>query len=75
LSERAYAETKALVTAKGTGTNSSLSRDLVAGRTTEVEAVIGNLIDRAHAAGQSVPRLEAAALTLRTHNARVAHSA
>jgi 2-dehydropantoate 2-reductase len=75
LSERDYEQTKALVTAKGTATTSSLSRDLVAGRPTEVEAVIGNLIDNAHAAGQSVPRLEAAALTLRTHNARVAHKA
>jgi 2-dehydropantoate 2-reductase len=74
LSGRDYEETRALVTAQGTQTTSSLSRDLVAGRPTEVEAVLGDLIDVAHAAALSVPRLEAAALTLRTHNARIART-
>ena len=75
LGERDYEQTKALVTAKGTSTTSSLSRDLVSGRPTEVEAVLGDLVEIAHATGQSVPRLEAATLTLRTHNARIAHTA
>lgn len=74
LSEQELDEIKALVTAKGTATTSSLSRDLVAGRPTEVEAVLGDLIDIAHASALSVPRIEAAALMLRTHNARVART-
>ncbi|MFD3482272.1 ketopantoate reductase family protein [Streptomyces sp. NPDC058665] len=63
---------RALVTAAESPTTSSLSRELVAGRPTEVENVLGDLIDRAHGFGLAVPRLEAAALTLRAHNARVA---
>ncbi|GGJ92238.1 putative oxidoreductase YkpB [Streptomyces camponoticapitis] len=62
---------RGLVTAEGSSTTSSLSRELVAGRETEVENVLGDLIDRAAALGLTVPRLEAAALTLRAHNARV----
>jgi 2-dehydropantoate 2-reductase len=71
LSQDAYAATRAVVTAAGTPTTSSLSRDLLDGRPTEVEAVLGDLIDTAHALGLAVPRIEAAALTLRTHNARI----
>ncbi|MET9552278.1 2-dehydropantoate 2-reductase [Streptomyces sp. NPDC006645] len=62
----------ASVTAAGAPTTSSLSRELLSGRTTEVENVLGDLIDRAHAFGLAVPRLEAAALALRAHNARSA---
>jgi 2-dehydropantoate 2-reductase len=72
LSPDAYAATKAVVTAGGSATTSSLSRDLLNSRPTEVEAVLGDLIDAAHASGLAVPRIEAAALTLRTHNARIA---
>ena len=72
LSQDAYATTKAVVTAEGSATTSSLSRDLLDDRPTEVEAVIGDLVDAAHASGLAVPRFEAAALTLRTHNARLA---
>jgi 2-dehydropantoate 2-reductase len=61
-----------LVTAAGFPLTSSLSRDLAAGRATEVENVLGDLIDRGWAAGVPVPRLEAAALTLRAHNQRQA---
>lgn len=61
-----------LVTAADSPATSSLSRELLAGRTTEVENVLGDLIDRAHTFGLTVPRLEAAALTLRAHNARSA---
>ena len=71
LSRDAYAATRAVVTAAGAPTTSSLSRDLLDGRPTEVEAVLGDLIDTAHALGLAVPRIEAAALILRTHNARV----
>jgi len=61
-----------LVTAAGFPLTSSLSRDLAAGRATEVENVLGDLIGRGRAAGVPVPRLEAAALTLRAHNQRQA---
>jgi len=61
-----------LVAAAGFPLTSSLSRDLAAGRATEVENVLGDLIGRGRAAGVPVPRLEAAALTLRAHNQRQA---
>jgi 2-dehydropantoate 2-reductase len=63
-----------VATADGSAGTSSLSRDLLSGRTTEVEAVLGDLITRAHAFGLVIPRIEAAALMLRAHNARVARS-
>jgi 2-dehydropantoate 2-reductase len=66
-----YAATRTMATANAP-INSSLSRDLLAGHTTEVEAVLGDLVALAHDSGLSVPRIEAAALTLRAHNARVA---
>lgn len=72
LSEDETSAVRQLVTAADTPTTSSLSRELLAGRTTEVENVLGDLIDRARAFGVAVPRLEAAALTLRAHNARTA---
>jgi 2-dehydropantoate 2-reductase len=75
LSEAAHAGLSNLVTAAGIPLTSSLSRDLAAGRPTEVENVLGDLIQRGRAAGVPVPRLEAAALTLRVHNQRQAAAA
>jgi 2-dehydropantoate 2-reductase len=49
---------------------SSLSRDVLAGRSTEVDAVLGDLTDRARAAGVSTPALDIATLALRVHNLR-----
>jgi 2-dehydropantoate 2-reductase len=72
LGEKDLAEHRGLVTAAGLPLTSSLSRDLLAGRVTEVENVLGDLIDRARGYGLTVPRLDAAALTLRVHNARTA---
>lgn len=66
-----HAAVLATVTMAGAPTTSSLSRELVSGRPTEVENVLGDLIDRARGFGVAVPRLEAAALALRVHNARV----
>ncbi|AEY86485.1 2-dehydropantoate 2-reductase [Streptomyces hygroscopicus subsp. jinggangensis 5008] len=60
------------MTASGLPMTSSLSRDLAAGRPTEVENVLGDLILRGRAAGIPVPRLEAAALTVRVHGLRQA---
>ncbi|MGW5494441.1 ketopantoate reductase family protein [Streptomyces olivaceoviridis] len=72
LGEAAHTELRNLVTASGLPMTSSLSRDLAAGRPTEVENVLGDLILRGRAAGIPVPRLEAAALTLRVHGLRQA---
>jgi 2-dehydropantoate 2-reductase len=63
---------RSTVTAVGAPITSSLSRDLMSGRPTEVEDVLGDLVARARTLGLTVGRLEAATLTLRTHNARVA---
>lgn len=60
------------LTAPGSPATSSLSRDLVAGRPTEVEAVLGDLAGRARAAGVAVPLIDLATLALRVHNRRLA---
>jgi 2-dehydropantoate 2-reductase len=60
------------LTSPGSPATSSLSRDLVAGRPTEVEAVLGDLADRARATGVAVPLIEVATLALRVHNRRLA---
>jgi 2-dehydropantoate 2-reductase len=51
---------------------SSLSRDLMAGRPTEVEAVLGDFADRARMAGAATPLITLATLALRVHNRRLA---
>ncbi|MGI5405276.1 ketopantoate reductase family protein [Streptomyces chartreusis] len=70
LSKSDYTGYRELVAGAALPLTSSLSRELLAGRPTEVENVLGDLINRAHAFGLAVPRLEAAALTLRAHNAQ-----
>jgi 2-dehydropantoate 2-reductase len=45
-----------------------LSRDALAGRPTEVDAILGDLTDRAHTAGINTPALDAATLALRVNN-------
>jgi 2-dehydropantoate 2-reductase len=63
--------TEQTLTAAGSAVTASLSRDLLAGRPTEVD-VLGDLADRARAAGVPAPLIEASALALRVHNRRVA---
>ncbi|GHJ39735.1 ketopantoate reductase family protein [Streptomyces sp. TS71-3] len=63
------------LTAPGSPMTSSLARDLVAGRPTEVESVLGDLCGRARDLGTGVPLTEAAAVALRVHNRRVAQGA
>jgi 2-dehydropantoate 2-reductase len=75
LSRNDYAAVRTVITAAGAATTSSLSRELVAGQLTEVDNVLGDMIARARAAGLPVPRLEAAALLLRAHDARAARTA
>jgi 2-dehydropantoate 2-reductase len=53
--------TEDAVTAAGSATTSSLTRDLIDGRRTEVEAVLADLAARAHAAGVLVTASAAAA--------------
>jgi 2-dehydropantoate 2-reductase len=50
---------------------SSLSRDLLAGRPTEVEPVLGDLVARGHEADVPVPLITASAVALRIHNRRL----
>ena len=63
--------TEHALTAAGSSTTSSLSRDLVAGRRTEVEAVLADLAARAAAAGTATPLIDLAVLNLRIHNRRI----
>jgi 2-dehydropantoate 2-reductase len=60
------------LTAAGAPTTSSLSRDLMAGRPTEVGAVLADFAARAAAAGSPAPLIALTALALRVHNRRLA---
>jgi 2-dehydropantoate 2-reductase len=64
--------TAQVLTSPGAPTTSSLSRDLMAGRPVEVEAVLGDLAERARAAGVAAPLIDVATLALRVHNRRLA---
>jgi 2-dehydropantoate 2-reductase len=61
-------QTEQVLTAAGSPTTSSLSRDLFAGRRTEVEAVLADLAARANTAGTATPLIDLAVLALRIHN-------
>jgi 2-dehydropantoate 2-reductase len=64
--------TERALTAEGSPATSSLTRDLVAGRRTEVEAVLADLAARARAAGTATALIDLAVLALRIHNQQVA---
>jgi 2-dehydropantoate 2-reductase len=59
------------LTAAGSPATSSLTRDLIAGRRTEVEAVLADLAARAHTAGTATPLIDLAVLALRIHNRQI----
>ncbi len=63
-----------LFTQPGSAMTSSMYRDLQAGRGTEVEQILGDLIGRAHALGVATPVLDLATLALRVHQQRVRNS-
>ena len=63
--------TERALTAPGSSTTSSLSRDLIAGRRTEVDAVLADLAARADAAGTATPLIDLAVLALRVHNRQI----
>ncbi len=67
--------TEDAVTAAGSPTTSSLTRDLIDCRHTEVEAVLADLAARAHAAGSATPLVDLAVLALRIHNRHIGSSA
>lgn len=60
-----------MVTAPGSTVTSSLSRDLIAGRPAEADAVIGDLVVRGQDLGIATPGLSLTALALRVHNRRL----
>ena len=60
--------TEQVLTAAGSPVTSSLTRDLIAGRRTEVEAVLADLAARGRAAGTATPLIDLAVLALRIHN-------
>ena len=64
--------TRQTLTAAGSPATSSLSRDLMAGRPTEVEAVLADFAGRAEAVGADTPLIALSALALRVHNRRLA---
>jgi 2-dehydropantoate 2-reductase len=63
--------TEQVLTAPGSPASSSLTRDLIAGRRTEVEAVLADLAARARAAGTATPLIDLAVLALRIHNGQI----
>lgn len=63
-----------ILTEPGSSMTSSLYRDLRAGRGTEVEQVLGDLIRRARAFGVATPLLDLATLALRVHEQRIHNS-
>jgi 2-dehydropantoate 2-reductase len=63
------------LTAAGSPLTASLTRDLLAGHPTEVEPVLGDLLERGHQLGLSLPLTGLAALNLRVHNRRVSINA
>lgn len=64
--------TRQVLTTAGSPATSSLSRDLMAGRPTEVEGVLADFAARAEAAGADTPLTALSALALRVHNRRLA---
>ncbi|MFJ8039338.1 ketopantoate reductase family protein [Kitasatospora sp. NPDC096147] len=64
------AATRAVVTAPGSPLTASLARDVLAGRHTEVEHLLGDLTARARTLGVPTPLLDVATLHLRVHQLR-----
>jgi 2-dehydropantoate 2-reductase len=62
------------LTRAGSAMTSSLSRDLRAGRPTEVEPILGDLTRRAAQAGLATPLIDLATLALRIHESQLAPS-
>ncbi|MGH7089627.1 MAG: ketopantoate reductase C-terminal domain-containing protein, partial [Stellaceae bacterium] len=68
----ALAEARRLLTAAGSPFAASAMRDLVAGRRTEGDHIVGDLVRRAQRHGLHVPILESARILFAAHEARLA---
>jgi 2-dehydropantoate 2-reductase len=62
--------TRKMLTARGSPFTASMMRDLVAGRPTEGDHIIGDLVRRAERRGVAVPLLRIALANLQVHEAR-----
>jgi 2-dehydropantoate 2-reductase len=70
----AFTQARALLTAKGSPFAASAMRDLAAGRRTEGDHIVGDLVRRARRRGLLVPILTTALTNLEVHEARLAHA-
>jgi 2-dehydropantoate 2-reductase len=73
-SAASLAQARALLTAKGSPFAASTMRDLVAGRRTEGDHIVGDLVRRARRRGLLVPILSTALTNLEVHEARLANA-
>ncbi|MFI5613052.1 ketopantoate reductase family protein [Amycolatopsis sp. NPDC051903] len=71
LAASALENARATVTEIGSPRAPSLYRDLTSGQPVEGEQIFGDLVDRAHALGVSVPLLELVRLNLRVYQSRL----
>jgi len=70
----AVERTRQMLTARGSSFTASMMRDLVAGRATEGDHIIGDLVRRAERRGVAVPLLRIALANLQVHEARRRHA-
>ncbi|HXQ53419.1 MAG TPA: ketopantoate reductase family protein [Stellaceae bacterium] len=73
-SAAALANYRTMLTLRGSPFAASTMRDLAAGRRTEGDHIVGDLVRRAHRNGVAVPLLDIALLNLAVHEAKVASS-
>jgi 2-dehydropantoate 2-reductase len=73
-SAASLAQSRSLLTARGSPFAASTLRDLAAGRRTESDHIIGDLVRRARPHGLAVPILEVALTNLEVHEAKVARA-
>lgn len=67
--DAAVASTSSVLTATGSPFTTSMYRDFAAGRSTEVETILGDLVGLATDLGEPAPLLTAATVRLRVHEA------
>jgi 2-dehydropantoate 2-reductase len=68
----ALAQSRTLLTTRGSPFAASTMRDMLAGRRTEGDHIVGDMVRRGQARGLSVPLLAAALTNLEVHEARLA---
>lgn len=69
---QARGRVQALLTERGSINSASMRQDLEAGRRTEADAIVGDMLRRAHGFGLSTPLLRAAWCHLQVHENRLA---